>query len=34
MGYWNPELFLIYQTPEQVNLFTGLGIQIMAVFNH
>lgn len=34
MGYWNPERFLIYQTPEQVNLFTGLGIQLMAVFNH
>lgn len=34
MGYWNPERFLIYQMPDQVNLFTGLGIQIMAVFNH
>lgn len=34
MGYWNPERFLIYQTKEQVNLFTGLGIQAMVVFNH
>jgi len=34
MGYWNPEKFLIYQTSDKVNLFTGLGIQIMAVFNH
>jgi hypothetical protein len=34
MGYWNPEKFLIYQNQDQVNLFTGIGIQIMAVFNH
>jgi len=34
MGFWNPERFLIYQTSDQMNLFTGLGIQIMAVFNH
>ena len=34
MGFWNPEQFQIYQNLEGNNLFTGIGFQLMAVFNH
>jgi hypothetical protein len=34
MGFWNPEQFLIYQSKEMNNLFTGKGFQFMVVFNH
>ena len=34
MGFWNPERFLIYQSKEMNNLFTGKGFQFMVVFNH
>ena len=34
MGYWNPEKFLIYRNLDNYDLFTGKGIQLMAVFNH
>jgi hypothetical protein len=34
MGYWNPDKFLIYRSLDNYDLFTGTGIQVMAVFNH
>ncbi|MBN2213925.1 MAG: hypothetical protein JW723_06760 [Bacteroidales bacterium] len=34
MGFWNPEKFLIYRNIDNFDLFTGKGIQLMAVFNH
>lgn len=34
MGFWNPERFQVYPGMEEVNLFAGKGIQLMAVFNH
>lgn len=34
MGFWNPEQFQIYQNQRGNNLFTGMGFQLMAVFNH
>ena len=34
MGYWNPEKFLIYRNMDNYDIFTGKGIQLMAVFNH
>ena len=34
MGFWNPEKFLIYRNMDNYDLFTGKGIQVMAVFNH
>ncbi len=34
MGFWNPEKFLIYRNVDNYELFTGKGIQLMAVFNH
>ncbi len=34
MAFWNPARFLIYRNMEDNNLFTGKGIQLMAVFNH
>ncbi len=34
MGFWNPERFQVYPGLDEVNLFAGKGIQLMAVFNH
>jgi hypothetical protein len=34
MGFWNPERFLIYRNIDNFDLYTGKGIQLMAVFNH
>jgi len=33
MGYWNPDQFGLYNLNETQNLFTGKGIQVMAVYN-
>ena len=34
IGFWNPELFQIYQNLTENNMFAGKGIQIMVIFNH
>ena len=34
MGFWNPDRFAVYPGSQEVNLFAGKGIQVMAVFNH
>ena len=34
MGFWNPEIFNIYQNQNQNTFFAGKGIQLMLVFNH
>ena len=34
MGFWNPEIFGIYQNLEGTNLFAGKGMQLMFVYNH
>lgn len=34
MGFWNPEEFLIYRTDTESSLFTGIGFQIMVVYNY
>jgi hypothetical protein len=34
IGFWNPELFQIYQSLTENNMFAGKGIQIMVIFNH
>ena len=34
MAFWNPDKFQIYQNIGDNSLFSGKGIQIMAVFNH
>ncbi|MBN2414644.1 hypothetical protein JXO52_02330 [bacterium] len=34
IAFWNPELFDIYQATAGENLFSGRGVQLMAVFNH
>jgi len=34
MGFWNPDRFQIYPGRDEINLYAGKGIQIMAVFNH
>ena len=34
MGFWNPDRFAVYPGADEVNLFAGKGIQLMAVFNH
>ncbi len=34
MGFWNPEKFLIYRNTDGNVIFTGKGIQLMAVYNH
>jgi hypothetical protein len=33
MGFWNPESFELYNVDETKNLFTGKGMQVMAVYN-
>ena len=33
MGFWNPESFELYNVEEKKNLFTGKGMQVMAVYN-
>lgn len=32
--FWNPDSYQIYQTQTNINLMSGKGIQIMAVFDH
>ena len=34
MGFWNPQLFNLYQGSEGTNLYAGRGLQFMVVFNH
>ena len=34
MGFWNPDRFQVFPGSQEVNLFAGKGIQVMAVFNH
>ncbi len=34
MGFWNPDRFQVYPGMEEVNLYAGKGVQLMAVFNH
>jgi hypothetical protein len=34
MGFWNPDRFQVFPGSQEVNLFAGKGIQMMAVFNH
>jgi hypothetical protein len=34
MGFWNPQVFNVFQGLEGANLYAGRGIQLMAVFNH
>jgi len=34
MGFFNPERFQVYPGMEEVNLFAGKGIQVMAVYNY
>ncbi len=34
IGFWNPEIFQIYQNLTENNMFAGKGIQIMVIFNH
>ncbi len=34
IAYWNPDIYLLPQQQDVANLFSGRGIQIMAVFNH
>lgn len=34
IGFWNPELFQVYQNLTENTMFAGKGIQIMVIFNH
>jgi len=34
IGFWNPELFQVYQNLTENNMFAGKGLQIMVIFNH
>lgn len=34
MAFWNPDVYQIYNIQEGTNIFSGYGIQLMAVFNH
>lgn len=33
MGFWNPDRFQVYPGMDEVNLFAGKGVQVMAVYN-
>jgi hypothetical protein len=33
-GFWNPETYQIYQNVTETTPYTGLGFQLMVVFNH
>ena len=34
MGFWNPDNYNLYNLDYQTTLYSGLGFQVMAVFNH
>ena len=34
MGYWNPDTYNLYNFEYQTSLYSGWGLQLMAVFNH
>jgi len=34
MGFWNPDTFTLYNFDRQATMYSGLGFQLMAVFNH
>jgi hypothetical protein len=34
MLYWNPDNFILYSGSDEINMFSGKGIQIMLSFNH
>ena len=34
IGFWNPDRYQIYASQQGANLFSGKGVQIMAVYNY